>query len=393
MGTWGPKLYEDDVAQDIKETYEELVKTEKDNEKIIKEICSIFNEELDDQDEKSVFWMVLADLLYKQKQLTKYVKEKALEEIERGENLERWKNEASKDDYILRKKEIESLKKKLEKYEEIKEENSVTIIKENKPKNYKYEEWKIGDVFAYKIKEPKRFAGQYLIIRKAKDSTEFANTRYQSAEVYVQITKNKELPKNREEIEKLDYIVMSNMGNIKYEYKIILYQIPRKPSEEFIYLGNYTDFKVLENEYDDIYKWSVSPQNIKYIIERLESLGTNKKPKYKNIDPIYMDDSHIRFLMKVRYYEKELDIIPPEKAIVKDDPLLYIALVDSLMIRGFVRNPVGLSVKEMEEEANKRIDKLEKIIIDQNETHEKQQKKINILEDLRKRIAEYKSIY
>lgn len=39
MGTWGPKLYEDDVAQDIKEAYEELVKTEKDNEKIIKEIC------------------------------------------------------------------------------------------------------------------------------------------------------------------------------------------------------------------------------------------------------------------------------------------------------------------------------------------------------------------
>ena len=201
------------------------------------------------------------------------------------------------------------------------------------------------------------------------------------------------MPKNREEIEKLDYIVMSNKGNIKYEYKIILYQIPRKPSEEFIYLGNYTDFKVLKNEYDNICKWSVSPQNIKYIIERLESLGTNKKPKYKNIDPIYMDDSHIRFLMKVRYYEKELDIIPPEKAIVKDDPLLYIALVDSLMIRGFVRNPVGLSVKDMEEEANKRIDKLEKIIIAQNETHEKQQKKINILEDLRKRIAEYKSIY
>lgn len=381
MGTWGPKLYEDDVAQDIKETYEELVKTEKDNEKIIKEICSIFKEEIEDQDERAIFWMVLADLLYKQKRLTKYVKEKALEEIERGENLERWKDEASKEDYMVRKKEIDILKEKLEKYEE------------NKPKNYKYEEWKIGDVFAYKIKEPKRFVGQYLIIRKAKNSTEFANTRYQSAEVYVQITKNKELPKNREEIEKLDYIVMANMGNIKYKYKVILYQIPRKPSEEFIYLGNYTDFKVLENEYDNICKWSVSPQNIKYIIERLESLGTNKKPKYKNIDPIYMDDSHIRFLMKVRYYEKELDIIPPEKAIVKDDPLLYIALVDSLMIRGFVRNPVGLSVKDMEEEANKRIDKLEKIIIAQNETHEKQQKKINILEDLRKRIAEYKSTY
>ena len=136
MGTWGPKLYEDDVAQDIKEAYEELVKTEKDNEKIIKEICSIFKEELEDQDEKSVFWMVLADLLYKQKQLTKYVKEKALEEIERRENLERWKNEASKDDYMVRKKEIETLKAKLEKYEE----NNVKIIKKNKPQNYKYKE-------------------------------------------------------------------------------------------------------------------------------------------------------------------------------------------------------------------------------------------------------------
>ena len=111
MGTWGPKLYEDDLAEDIKNEYEELLEKGKNNKEAIEDIYQIYKEEIEDSEEKSVFWMVLADILYKNKNLTEFVKEKALKEIELGENLERWKNEASEEDYIIRKKEIEKLKK------------------------------------------------------------------------------------------------------------------------------------------------------------------------------------------------------------------------------------------------------------------------------------------
>ena len=120
MGTWGPKLYEDDLAEDIKNEYEELLEKGKNNKEAIEDIYQIYKEEIEDSEEKSVFWMVLADILYKNKNLTEFVKEKALKEIELGENLERWKNEASEEDYIIRKKEIEKLKKKLDSYQECK---------------------------------------------------------------------------------------------------------------------------------------------------------------------------------------------------------------------------------------------------------------------------------
>ena len=95
MGTWGPKIYEDDLAQNIKEEYEELIEEGKANEEAIEEICLRYKEEIEDVDESSVFWMALADVLCKHKKLTKCVKEKALKEIESGKNLERWKKEAS----------------------------------------------------------------------------------------------------------------------------------------------------------------------------------------------------------------------------------------------------------------------------------------------------------
>ncbi len=67
MGTWGPKLYEDDLAQDIKEEYEALVEEGKTNKEAIEEICLRYKKEIEDTDERSVFWMVLADVLYNHK--------------------------------------------------------------------------------------------------------------------------------------------------------------------------------------------------------------------------------------------------------------------------------------------------------------------------------------
>lgn len=396
MGIWGPKLYEDDLAEDIKNEYEELLEKGKTNKEAIEDICQIYKEEIEDSDERAVFWMVLADILYKHKNLTKFVKEKALKEIELGENLKRWKNEASKEDYIKRKKELENLRKKLYAYKDhtskiISKNKNIKKQEKIKTEDNKNIEWAIGDTYAYRIENPK-YEGQYFILRKVQDCMYNNNTRYQSAIIYVQITSDKKIPKNEEEISELEYIIIGNEGNVKHEYRMQLYQVPRKKNEKLIYLGNFKNIITPKDEYietEQLNIWLHSFKDIEYLIRDMTVLGTNKNPIYYEVDPKNISDSHIRFLMKVKYYKEKLNIIPPDKAIVKDDPLLYIALVDSLMIGGFVKNPVAMNVKDMENEAYNRIQKLKEMVSEQNSTEEKKTEKIKILEDLRKRIELY----
>lgn len=392
MGTWGPKLYEDDLAEDIKNEYEELLEKGKNNKEAIEDICQIYKEEIEDSDEKSIFWMVLADILYKHKNLTEFVKEKALKEIELGKNLERWKNEGSEEDYIIRKKEIEKLRKKLVSYQDCKKKDVAKNKSGKKTANNNILEWKIGDTYAYKIQDS-RFEGQYFILRKVQDCIYNNNTRYQSAIIYVQITSDKKIPKDEEEISKLEYIIIGNEGNVKHEYRMQLYQIPRRKNEQLIYVGNFKNVIMPKDEYietEQLNIWLHSFKDIEYLVTNIKDLGTNNNPIYYEVDPKNISDSHIRFLMKVKYYKEKLNIIPPEKAMVKDNALLYISLVDSLMIGGFVKNPVGMKVKDMKVEAYNRIKKLEKIVNEQNETQEKRNERINILEDLRKRIESCK---
>ena len=393
MGTWGPKIYEDDLAQDIKEEYEELIEEGKNNEEAIQEICLRYKEEIEDVEESSLFWMAFADILYEHKNLTKYVKEKALKEIESGKNLEKWKREASEQDYIKRKSEIEKLREKLEIYNEKdnkKEKKHKEISENEKYKN----QWEIGDTYAYKI-ENTEYKGQYLILRKVQDTKYYNNTRNQSAIVYVQITTDKQIPKNEEQINQLEYIIMGNKANVKYKYRMQLYQIPRKKVDKLIYIGNYKNIEMPQFEYEEeeINLWLESLKNIEYLISKIKALGTSKNPIYKEPIPENIDDGYIRFLMKARYYEENLDITPPENAIVKDNALLYISLVDSLMIGGFViKNRVGLKVKDMKQEAYKRIEELRNVINGQKVEQKEKDRRIKILEDLKKRIEDFEGI-
>ena len=218
------------------------------------------------------------------------------------------------------------------------------------------------------------------------------NTRYQSAIIYVQITTDKKVPKYQEEIDKLEYIIIGNEGNVKHEYRMQLYQIPRKINEKLVYVGNFKNVITPKDEYietEQLNIWLHSFKDIEYLIINMAMLGTNNKPIYYEVDPKNISDSHVRFLMKVKYYKEKLNIIPPENAIVKDNALLYVSLVDSLMIGGFVKNPVGMKVKDMKAEAYNRIEELEKMVKEQNEIQEIKDERINILEDLRKRIESY----
>lgn len=388
MGTWGPKIYENDLSQDIRDYYEELLENEESTENIIDKLCTQFNEEVTDADESFIFWTTLADILLEHGNLTDFVKEKALKEIEYGHDLEIWEKEAREEEYIERKKELEELKVRLN-------TNKIPEKKENsKQQKNKDFIWNVGDVYAHKIKNP-QYEGQYLILRKVED----IKYKYykKSAIIYVQITKNKNLPKSLEELNQLEYIVISNEGNVRHQYRMILNDISKKSISDLIYIGNFINVDMPKDEYIQkiVYSdscpfnmWKHSLKDIEFLINKMERLGTNIKPIYYEVNPRDISDSHIRFLMRVQYYKNALNIYPPKEAIVKNDPLLWIAFVDSLMIGGFVDNPVGIVNEEIKQETYKRINILKDMINSTNS--DKKAEKIAILDELEEKVKNYK---
>ncbi len=83
MGIWGTKLYENDLALDLKEEYIEKLKSGIENKEALEQIKQEYKEEIEDNDEETVFWMVLADTMWNLGKMTDEVKNKALQSIEK----------------------------------------------------------------------------------------------------------------------------------------------------------------------------------------------------------------------------------------------------------------------------------------------------------------------
>ena len=390
MGTWGAKLYQDDLALDIKEDYIEKLKSGKTNEEALNEILEMYEESIEDEEEGPIFWLVLADTMWKVGRLTKEVKEKAIQEIERGTNLKYWEEEGTKGEYRTRERELQKLKEKLN--SPMPEERKLAVKREIETKR-KFE-WNIGDVYAYRLKseEAKKAGmyGQYLILRKV-DVPDLPTKRI-SAIVHCQICDGK-LPETKEELEELEYVVLSNQANVRYNYRLEIPVITQKSiKEDMIYIGHFENLKEPPKEYIELSKVNNRSCFYKeleeYIIDRIEICGTSKKPKEWDCNLEIIMDSQIRFLAREKYYEEELEIEPEKDTYITEEPLLYIALVDSMMIGGWVKNPVGELTDEMKEKAYADIAILRKRIIDRGDKDK--ERKIRILDELQEKIKNFK---
>lgn len=389
MGIWGTKLYENDLALDLKEEYIEKLKSGIENKEALEQIKQEYKEEIEDNDEETVFWMVLADTMWNLGKMTDEVKNKALQSIKK--DLKKWEQESENSkDIVKREKELEKLKNKLN--SEMPKEKKFRQQNPNKIKN-KYI-WNIGDIYAYQLKGEKAkklgLYGRYLLFRKVGEGKNEAKNSV--AIVYIQITDTDILPRSKEEIARLEYVIISNEGNVKHEYIVELYRVTQKVyKEDLIYIGNFDNLPTPKDEYRDQNSQNVDILPWYFIethfLDNMINLGTNKKPVYHEVDPRNILDSHIRFLMRAVYYEEKLKITPPEGAIVKTDPLLYIALVDSMMIGGFVRDPVGIVNEKIKQEAYKRIEELRKIIL--NREDEQKEEKLKVLDELKEKIEKY----
>lgn len=245
MASWGPKLYQDDVAEDVRDYCKDQLKRGKTNEEITNELINDNEDIISGEDEAPVFWFALADTQWNLGRLLPFVKEKALEHLRSGVNLARWEEEAiNQREYKVREKVLQELEQKL----------MSPMPPEKKISQYKlYKcEWKIGDVFAYRLEsnyaKEKGLLGKYLLIPKVDECIWWPG--HMVPIVYVSITNCSELPQNANEIQQSQYI-QSTFARRKKEFRMVLLSTAKRiiPTKNLKFIGNFSDLISPTDEY------------------------------------------------------------------------------------------------------------------------------------------------
>ena len=110
MGAWGPAIFSDDTACDIRDDYRELIEDQVPDEDATQQTIDA-NSHLGD-DEKHVLWLALAAVQSQLGRLDDNVKTRALEVIDTGVGLDLWE-EAGPREFEKRKAALAKLRDKL----------------------------------------------------------------------------------------------------------------------------------------------------------------------------------------------------------------------------------------------------------------------------------------
>lgn len=205
MGTWGYKLYENDTACDVKESFLQYLNEYKfDCNKATQKVLLEFKEELEDTDVASLVWIALADTQWNKGLLLDYVKENALKFIDSEVDTEK-QNEWGKD-HDKRKEHLNKLKAKLL-------SGQPSVAKQRIKKNFICE-WKIGDTFAFKLTSEysleKGLLNRYFIFHKIAEVNGYPAEIFPV--VFVKLTKDDKLPNCKEEIDALEFVQISTVS-------------------------------------------------------------------------------------------------------------------------------------------------------------------------------------
>ncbi len=233
MGTWGPGLYSDDVACDVKEYYMNCLREEMSGEEAEAATVSYFKDELSDSDDGPIVVLSLAETAWRAGRLSEVLKKAAIDIIDKREGLDRWEAEGKQ---LLKKRQavLTKLREKL------------LSPQPPEKKVYKYRiykcEWKIGDVYAYRfeseIAKEKGYYGKYLLIQKVDEGSWYPG--HIVPIVYFRITKDTSLPS----IDDIKNIGCVKIGIKKTPEIIYLYRgkllntSKRIIPKSLIYLGN-----------------------------------------------------------------------------------------------------------------------------------------------------------
>lgn len=90
MGVWGPGLWSDDTAADVRTLYREALEDGLDDDHAQQHVLAQFEQALSDEDEAPVVWLALAAAQSNSGRLSADVRQRAVEVIDSGADLQRW---------------------------------------------------------------------------------------------------------------------------------------------------------------------------------------------------------------------------------------------------------------------------------------------------------------
>ena len=203
MGSWGPGLYQDDIAEDVRDVYKDQLHRGKTGAEITEELLEEYSDCLSDPDDAPVFWFALADTQWNLGRLEDLVKEQALYHLREGADLRRWETE-----------EPWGMKKRAKVLQKLEEKLLSPQPAEKKVSQYRlyHCEWKLGDVYAYPLEseyaKEKGLDGRYFLFHKIGERTYYPG--HIIPVVRIKITKDKILPQNVSEFNALKYVQVSS---------------------------------------------------------------------------------------------------------------------------------------------------------------------------------------
>jgi len=272
MGTWGPKLYQDDIAMDVRDEFKDRLHRGKEAREITDQMIEEYYPAPEDPEDGPVFWFALADTQWSLGRLLPDVKENALAYLDSGTDLQRWEAENPKL-AKQRRKVLDDLREKLE-------SPQPPMKKISQYRLYKCE-WNIGDVFAYQLEsdlaKERGLYGRYFLLQKVDET--IWHPGHIIPIVYVKITGDETLPTTTEEYDQLEYVQISftryerrlypidirdpdeleRKLNITYELDefgflpefraAIITTSSKVIPKKLIFIGNFPDSKPPEKEY------------------------------------------------------------------------------------------------------------------------------------------------
>lgn len=155
MGAWGPDIFADDFACDLREEFRELIAEGLSSEDATQKLQAEHAIE-DDPDERSVFYLALAATQWKLGRLLDPIRDEAIRIIDSGEEIERWKAR------LIDADEIGAIKRRQAALDRLRKQ---LLKPQPKPKKIRVPyasrtDWEIGYAVAYRL-----LSGRYVVLR------------------------------------------------------------------------------------------------------------------------------------------------------------------------------------------------------------------------------------
>ncbi len=247
MGTWGPGIFQNDVADDLKRVYIEKLKLGKSDDEALSETISYLADYAEDEEDSIDFWLGLASVMFDYGRLTDPIKKKALQIIDSSVDLERWDECDKKRRQVI----IVELKDKLN--SEQPERKKVSVAKRKIP------EIKPNDIWCFKLKGDNPYYVLILVDSWIKYDLRVDNLGDQCPIIYIKISDH--IPDDIEEVDNMPFFCSDSYlwRNIdKCEKRVVMnHRGFNKIKSRLSFIGNFSFHRPKESDLYEISELSV----------------------------------------------------------------------------------------------------------------------------------------